>query len=102
MTRKRGRPKNRKRKINVNLSIDADLYKKARRDIDNISAYVTQCLKRHLSYINDLDINKKSTLSRKSSDRQSATLNDYYHDTRTEAECQDISDAEFDKLLESL
>lgn len=125
MTRKIGRPKSCKRKVNVNLSIDEDLYREARRDIDNISAYVTQCLKRHLSYVNDLENNyinnddfiqdwtstshnrqnvdhKKSTLSITTLSRQSAMLNDYTHDTWSEEECQEISDEEFDKILESL
>lgn len=118
MTRKIGRPKSRKRKVNVNLSIDEDLYREARRDINNLSAYVTQCLKRHLSINHDDFIqdwsstshnrqnvyHKKSTLSRKSSDRQSAMLNDYYHyhDNWENEQCQEISDEEFDKLLASL
>lgn len=45
------RPKSKVKRVNVKITLDPDVYNKARESIDNLSRYVEACLIKHIDYI---------------------------------------------------
>lgn len=79
------RPKLKKTKVRINISIDKDVLDAAKLRIDNISAYLQKCLKNACK------------------DKPSTSHNDYCVNEKKPLEsCLIISDAELTKLLEGL